>query len=300
MNGILILDKPEGYTSFDVIAKLRGLLGERRLGHGGTLDPMATGVLPVFAGAATKAVDLLPNGRKRYCATVRLGVRTDTGDRTGSVVEWNDRRASLSALREAACGFLGAGEQIPPMVSAVRVDGKRLYELARAGKTVERKPRPIEIFSIGVSDYDGEAGTFCLEVECSKGTYVRTLAEDISARCGCLACLTALRRTMSAGFSLAQAHSLEQIGQAEEAGTLESLLLPVDSAFSAYEARKLDENLARLFLSGFAFEAPRVRGGLEPGQTVRVYRGGVFLGLGREEAGRFKKIKQFWFDTPKG
>lgn len=293
MNGILVLDKPQGFTSFDAIAWLRGILGERRLGHGGTLDPIATGVLPVFAGTATRAADLLPNARKRYSATVRLGVRTDTGDRTGAAIEWNDRRASLSTLQEAARGFLGPGEQIPPMVSAVKVDGKRLYELARAGKTVARKPRPVEIFSIEVSGYDSGAGTFRLDVECSKGTYIRTLAEDLAARCGCLACLTALRRTMSAGFTLAQASTFAQIRRAKESGTLDSLLIPVDSAFADYEARELDDNLSRLFLNGFAFEAPRIKENLAVGQTVRVYHAGVFLGLGCEREGRFKKIKQF-------
>ncbi len=296
MNGILVVDKPAGFTSFDVIAKLRGMLGERRLGHGGTLDPMATGVLPVFAGAATKAVDLLPNGRKRYVATVRLGVKTDTGDVTGAVVAQDDRRADLSVLQRAADSFRGAGEQIPPMVSAVRVDGKRLYELARAGKTVERAPRPIEIYSIAVSALDEAAGTFTLDVECSKGTYIRTLAEDVAAKCGCLASLAALRRTMSAGYGIDRAYTLTHIEQARADGTLDSLFLPVDSAFEAYGARTLDENLARLFLNGFAFEGSRVPDPPAEGEMVRIYRDTIFLGLGRIEDGKFKKVKQFWFE----
>ncbi len=307
MNGILIADKPAGFTSFDLIAKLRGVLQERRLGHGGTLDPMATGVLPVFVGTATKAADLLPNGRKRYIAQVRLGVKTDSGDCTGSPVAQDDRRVPLPALQAAAREFLGAGEQIPPMVSAVRVQGRRLYELARAGQTVARKARPIEIYSIGVSPAAGEPARadglperFMLEVECSRGTYIRTLAEDIAARCGCLATLAGLRRTMSAGFTLAQAHPLEEIEAAAAAGRAESLLLPVDAAFAAHRALTLDEPLARLFLNGVRLAPERLPEAVHPGERVRVYRAGVFLGLGEAQDGGFKKIKQFWFEQQPG
>ncbi|MEG2083411.1 MAG: tRNA pseudouridine(55) synthase TruB, partial [Oscillospiraceae bacterium] len=198
MNGIIIVDKPAGYTSFDVIAKLRGILGERRLGHGGTLDPMATGVLPVFAGNATKAVDFLPDETKRYTATVRLGILTDTGDITGTITEKSDKNCTLQELECALCSFVGAQKQVPPMYSAIKKDGKRLYELARKGKTVEREPRNIEITELRLVDFDESVREFAIDVLCSKGTYIRTLAEDIAASMGLVAALCALRRTMSA------------------------------------------------------------------------------------------------------
>lgn len=296
MDGILIVDKPEGFTSFDVIAKLRGVLGERRLGHGGTLDPMATGVLPVFAGAATKAVDLLPDATKRYTVRVQIGARTDSGDRTGVIVETSAVRPSLEAVREAAASMLGRSGQVPPMVSAVRVNGKRLYELAREGKTVERAARPIEIFACEVSAFDAGAGAFTLDVACSKGTYIRTLAENLLAKCGALGHLTALRRTESAGFSLALSHTLDEIAAAAAAGETDALLLGVESAFASLPVVEPDGNLARLFLNGFRFEASRLPVAVAEGALVRVRRDGVFLGLGAAENGLFIKKKQFWFE----
>ena len=296
MDGILIVDKPEGFTSFDVIAKLRGILRERRLGHGGTLDPMATGVLPVFAGAATKAVDLLPDATKRYTARVQLGARTDTGDRTGETVETSAARPDPGAIRAAAASLIGKSEQVPPMVSAVRVNGKRLYELAREGKTVERAARPIEIFSCEASDFDVGAGRFTLDVACSKGTYIRTLAEDLAARCGALGHLAALRRTESAGYALPQAHTLDEIAAAAAGGGVERLLLGVETAFAALSAVELDGNLARLFLNGFRFGAARLPVPAAEKTLVRVRRAGVFLGLGAVEDGLFIKKKQFYFE----
>ncbi|MEG2939153.1 MAG: tRNA pseudouridine(55) synthase TruB, partial [Oscillospiraceae bacterium] len=181
MNGILIVDKPGGFTSFDVIAKLRGVLNERRIGHGGTLDPMATGVLPVFVGIATRAADLLPNEKKRYTATVRMGIRTDTADITGSIIEQNDCVATREQLESATRSLTGAISQIPPMYSAIQVDGKRLYDLARQGKTVERQARKIEIYKIEILDFNEFKREFTIDVICSKGTYIRTLAEDIAS-----------------------------------------------------------------------------------------------------------------------
>ncbi|MEG2259483.1 MAG: tRNA pseudouridine(55) synthase TruB, partial [Oscillospiraceae bacterium] len=193
MNGILIVDKPGGFTSFDVIAKLRGVLNERRIGHGGTLDPMATGVLPVFVGIATRAADLLPNEKKRYTATVRMGIRTDTADVTGRIIEQNDCVATRVQLESATRSLTGAISQIPPMYSAIQVDGKRLYDLARQGKTVERQARKIEIYKIEILDFNEFKREFTIDVICSKGTYIRTLAEDIASAAGCIAALSALR-----------------------------------------------------------------------------------------------------------
>ncbi|MEG2634544.1 MAG: tRNA pseudouridine(55) synthase TruB, partial [Oscillospiraceae bacterium] len=225
MNGILIVDKPGGFTSFDVIAKLRGVLNERRIGHGGTLDPMATGVLPVFVGIATRAADLLPNEKKRYTATVRMGIRTDTADVTGRIIEQNDCVATREQLESATRSLTGAISQIPPMYSAIQVDGKRLYDLARQGKTVERQARKIEIYKIEILDFNEFKREFTIDVICSKGTYIRTLAEDIASAAGCIAALSALRRTMSSGYGESQAHTLDEIVRKKDQGELESVFL---------------------------------------------------------------------------
>ena len=292
MNGIIVIDKPQGWTSFDVIAKLRGALGERRLGHGGTLDPMATGVLPVFVGRAAKAVDLLPDSEKRYTARVKLGLRTDTGDITGKVTEQNAARCTRGELEKAAAGFIGELEQVPPMYSAIKINGRRLYTLAREGKSVERPARPIKIHSLTVTDFDATAGEFSLDVRCSKGTYVRTLAEDLCAAAGCLGTLTSLRRTASSGFDISVATPLEEVLRIAESGGADSLVLPVDGAFSSLRVVNLDENLARLFLNGFAFEAKRLPLETHDGERLRVYDALGFVGIGECREGMLKKIKQ--------
>ena len=194
MQGILIVDKPMEWTSFDVIAKLRGILGTRKLGHSGTLDPMATGVLPVFCGGASKAVDLQLDHTKTYCARLRLGMQTDTGDITGTVLETAPVTAGEKELLAVLPRFLGPQMQTPPMYSAVKINGQPLYKLAREGVTVERKARPIEILDIryGGSPVENE---YVLTVRCSKGTYIRTLLEDIAAAMGQKGTMSALRRT---------------------------------------------------------------------------------------------------------
>ncbi len=296
MNGIIIVDKPAGFTSHDVVAKLRGILGMRRIGHGGTLDPMATGVLPVFVGSATKAVDLLPDRTKRYTATVRLGEKTDTGDSTGAVTAKSDARCTEADLTALLPSFLGARTQIPPMYSAVKVGGRRLYESARAGETVERKPRPIEILSLDLVSFDDTEGSFVLDVRCSKGTYIRVLAEEIAETAGCLGTLTALRRTMSAGFALPDAHTLEEIAAAKESGALDTLLLPVDRAFTAYKAVALDPELTKQFFNGVVFDCRQTKIQLEPGETYCVYGAdGAFLGLGENAYGYLKKTCHLYF-----
>lgn len=293
MNGILIADKPSGFTSFDVVAKLRGILDERRLGHGGTLDPMATGVLPIFAGAATKAVDMLPDSTKRYTASARLGVKTDTADITGATLETSGVRCTRAQLEGALTAFIGESEQLPPMYSALKVDGRRLYDLAREGKTVERKPRAIEIYSLELVSFDGDEGEFTIDVRCSKGAYIRTLAEDIAASVGCLAALSELRRTASCGFDETRAHTLDEIQTLAETGRVSELLIPVESAFMTLDGVELDDNLARLFANGCAFEAARLDAPPDEGQAVRVYDKSGFVGIGERRGGRFKKLKQF-------
>ena len=232
MQGIMIVDKPAGWTSFDVIAKLRGVLGTRKLGHSGTLDPMASGVRPVFFGGASMAVDLQLDHTKTYQAVLRLGSRTDTGDITGTVLESRPVTAGEQQLLEVLPRFIGPQMQVPPMYSAVKIDGQPLYKLARQGVEVERKPRPIEIFSIA---YGGSPAQdeYQLTVRCSKGTYIRTLLEQIAEAMGQLGTMSALRRTSAGLYTEADAHTLEQIlaAKAEGPQALQALALPVESAF---------------------------------------------------------------------
>ncbi len=230
MQGILIVDKPSGWTSFDVIAKLRGVLKTKKLGHSGTLDPMATGVLPVFCGGASKAVDLQENHDKTYRAVLQLGIKTDTGDCTGEVLQQKEVTAGEKELLEILPQFIGEISQLPPMYSAVKVNGQALYKAARAGITVERKPRKVNILNI---KYEGNVSEHCyaFTVSCSKGTYIRTLLEDMAEAIGQLGTLKELRRTKAGVYDEKSAHSLEEIISAMEQGKVEELFLQVESVF---------------------------------------------------------------------
>ena len=232
-DGIIIIDKPTGWTSMDVCAKLRGILREKRIGHAGTLDPMATGVLPVFVGRATKAVQFAENGRKEYRAVLKLGTVTDTQDTTGAVLEAHPVTVGADEVRAVLEHFTGELLQLPPMYSALKVNGQKLYALARQGKTVERKARPIEIYSITYGGSPAE-NEYVLEVTCSKGTYIRTLLEDIADALGQKGTMSALRRTCAGLYTEADAHTLEEILAAKEQGpaALEALMLPVESVFT--------------------------------------------------------------------
>ena len=234
MQGILIVDKPTDWTSFDVIAKLRGILGTRKLGHSGTLDPMATGVLPVFCGGASKAVDLQLDHTKAYRAVLRLGQRTDTGDVTGTVLETAPVTAGEQELLAVLPQFLGPRMQTPPMYSAVKINGQPLYKLAREGKTVERKARPIEILDIRYEGSPAE-NEYALTVKCSKGTYIRVLLEEIAEAMGQKGTMSALRRVAAGVYSEVDAHTLEEIQAAKDAGpeALQALMLPVESVFAS-------------------------------------------------------------------
>lgn len=227
-NGILIIDKPAGWTSMDVCAKIRGILREKRVGHGGTLDPMATGVLPVFVGRATRAVEFAETGRKEYAAGLRLGLTTSTQDVTGEVLDSRPVHVSPAELEAALEGFRGEISQIPPMYSAVKVQGKKLYELARKGKEVERKPRRITIYELELLGAESRTD-YRLRCQCSKGTYIRTLCHDLGQALGCGGTLYSLRRTMAAGFTLADTVSIQDV---QEQG--EALLRPLDSLFAQY------------------------------------------------------------------
>lgn len=274
-NGILLVDKPQGWTSFDVLAKLRGVLGTRKLGHSGTLDPMATGVLAVFVGRATAAADRQLNHDKTYEATVRLGIRTDTGDITGTVLENAPVTAGEQAFIDMLPRFVGTQQQLPPMYSAVKINGQPLYKAARAGKTVERIPREITVYSI---DYLGTAGEneYRIRVACSKGTYIRTLAEDLGGALGVPATLSALRRTKAGVFDLSGAHTMEQLLEAaQNGGVPDEWILGTDTVFAPLPALKVAKKVRLHLFNGCPtshYPAPDGR--------YRVYgEDGTFLGL---------------------
>ncbi len=232
MNGIILVNKPENFTSFDVCAKMRGILHIKRIGHAGTLDPMATGVLPVFVGKATKACDIMPDSSKAYRANVKFGVETDTLDRTGTVTETFEKKITESDIISVLPKFKGEITQIPPMYSAVKVNGKKLYELARQGKTVERPERKVTIEKLELEKFDEENQTAVFYIECSSGTYIRTLADDIAKAAGSGAYLTDLVRTKAAGFDISQTFTLEQIQQMADENRVEDAIISVDKVFS--------------------------------------------------------------------
>ncbi len=287
--GVLLVNKPTGFTSFDVIAKLRGILHERRLGHTGTLDPMATGVLPVLVGAATKASDILPENEKSYRAGFVLGKATDTLDITGTVTETSNKRASRQDVEAALETFRGVISQLPPMYSAVSVNGRRLYDLARHGIEVERTPRMVEIYSIALKDFDNEAGEGTLSISCSKGTYIRSITDDLGRALGTFAVMTSLVRTSSQGFKLADCMTLDEIQNCRD---IESRIIPPDSLFECYPALVLSDKQAAMYKNGVRLDPERVKGAGSAG-IYRVY-GAEFLGLCKVEDSEMIIYKNFW------
>lgn len=269
-DGILCINKPAGFTSFDVVAKLRGILKTRKIGHAGTLDPMATGVLPVFLGRATKACDCLADHDKSYRAKVQLGITTDTLDITGTILS----KCPVTASQEDLCALLpkltGEIEQIPPMYSAVKVDGRKLYQLAREGKEIERKPRTVTIYQLSLLGTGEREHEYCLDVSCSKGTYIRSLCEEIGQQLGCGAILTELIRTKACGFSLSECLTLEQVEQAVSEGIIEEKIFPVERVFNPYPRVDLTEQTARLFFNGVKLDPERL-GIIQKAEYYRVY-----------------------------
>ncbi len=283
ISGILIMNKPRDFTSFDVVAKLRGILKIRRLGHTGTLDPMAEGVLPVLVGTATKACDILPDETKAYRAGFRLGLVTDTQDITGKVLSTAKANVTAAQLEAVIPQFVGEIQQIPPMYSAVQIDGKRLYDLAREGKTIERPARSITVHDITLVQYDAAAGEGVLEITCGKGTYVRTILHDIGAVLGCGACMTSLMRTMASGYSLADAYTFAEVEQIMAEGRLEAVLQPTQSLFAALPKLILSEGQAKLYRNGVKLSLERVRG-ISQAERYTVYdTAGVFIGLAQAD-----------------
>lgn len=277
MTGFICIDKPQNMTSFTAANRTRAILGCKKAGHTGTLDPMATGVLPIALSGATRFIELLPTAEKGYTARVRLGVTTDTLDITGTVLEEHAVTATPAQIEETAKTFLGDSLQVPPMYSALSKDGVRLYELARRGETVERAPRKIHISALSVSDFkDNE---FTLSVTCSAGTYIRSLADDIGKMLGCGASLCALRRTAANGFTLDDCISLENLEALRETGAAGNRILPVDACLQAYPAITVTAPQAVRFQNGGGLFLNRI--GNPKAGLYRMYApDNRFLGLG--------------------
>lgn len=278
------MNKPSGFTSFDVIAKLRGILKIKRLGHSGTLDPMATGVLPVFVGSATKACDILPDNSKSYRAEFKFGLSTDTQDITGKTIRQYDKKVSRENILEIIPDLTGDIFQTPPMYSAVQINGKRLYDLARQGVEIERPKREIHIDSIMLENFNEETQSGTLFIVCSKGTYIRTVINDIGDSLGCGGIMTSLVRTCTSGFTLDKCFDFEQVENAVKNNNIESLILPIDSAFMLYPEIHLGEHQTRFYKNGVRLDLNRIKNIFPQNNIYRVYGSdNNFIGLALAE-----------------
>ena len=295
-SGVLIINKPEGMTSHDVVGKIRRLFSTRRVGHTGTLDPMATGVLVILIGRAAKAAEYLSCDEKGYLATLRLGEVYDTEDVTGELISSTDTLPDEQAVYDAIKRFQGEIMQIPPMYSALKVDGKKLCDLARKGIEIERKARPITIHNIEATP-KALPRDYTLNVKCSAGTYIRTLCADIGSSLGCGGAMASLCRTLAGGFTIENAHTLESI-EALTAEERVSLLMPTESLFYDLEAIRLPEFYERLSRNGCEIYLKKINASLALGQRVRLCsQNGNFYALGevRDFDGKLaiKTIKLF-------
>ena len=277
MNGILLVDKPADWTSHDVVAKLRGVLGERRMGHSGTLDPMATGLLVVFAGRATRAVSFSENHSKCYEARLRLGLTTDTQDTTGTVLSRCDRRVTRAELEAALPQFRGDILQTPPMYSALKRDGQKLCDLARQGIDVKVEPRPTQVYAIQVL-HENADGSFMLQIRCGRGTYIRTLCHDIGEALGTKAHMGMLLRAQTGVFTLDDAHTIEEIDAADE---LSPLLTAMDQPLGHLPRLDVQPKAERFVRNGNRLTRRELIGDIQPGQPTRLYLNGQFCGIGR-------------------
>lgn len=296
MNGIICVYKEKGYTSFDVVAIVRKLCGTKRVGHGGTLDPMAEGVLPIFVGTATKAVDYCPDQTKEYRAKMRFGITTDTQDITGTVTATSEIRVGRNAQYLLEQKFRGELLQTPPMYSAVRVNGQRLYDIARKGGEVPREPRPITVYSLKFEEFADNRATFL--VSCSKGTYVRTLIHDMGVETGAGAVMTDLTRTRSGNFGLRDCYRLSELKEAYKNGgedAIEPLLIPVEHLYAGLPRAVLDETQARLFSNGVVLDADRIAFDRKYDGAYRIVDGrNTLLGIGEiSEKGDLHVIRRY-------
>ena len=295
-NGVVIVDKHEGVTSHDIVFKMRKLFGTKKVGHTGTLDPMATGVLPILIGRSAKASEYLSAEDKGYVAQITLGITTDTEDISGSVLSKCDTLPTKEEFFDACAHFVGDIKQIPPMYSALKVNGKKLVDLARQGIEIERQARDIHISSIVPSVVDEARGIYEIAVECSKGTYIRTLCADIGAYLGCGATMSALRRTKSGGFTLKNAHTVAEIEQMTLDERYE-LLMPTQELFMDLDAITLSDFYARLCRSGCEIYQKKIGASFEVGTRVRIYDSNGFFALGEvkeyPDGSAIKAIKLF-------
>ncbi len=284
IHGVLNIYKEKGYTSHDVVAKLRGIIGQKKIGHTGTLDPDAVGVLPVCLGKATKLCDMLTDKNKTYETVLLLGKKTDTQDVSGTILEENDfRHLSENDVTNVISSFVGEYMQIPPMYSALKVNGKKLYELAREGIEIERKPRLVHIFHICIKEVD--LPRVKMEVSCSKGTYIRTLCHDIGEKLGCGACMEELVRTKVSCFYLQDSVTLAQVQKMKESDELEHIITAIDTMFAEYEAVSLKKEYQSFVYNGNVFYPKHLQQNIElfDGKNIRVY----------DDNGRFIAIYKF-------
>ena len=275
-NGIIPVNKPMGFTSFDVVAKCRGILKTKKIGHAGTLDPMATGVLPIFVGTATKACDILPDNDKAYVADFKLGIKTDTEDITGKVVKEADVSfVKREDIENIVPKFMGETEQVPPMYSAVSVGGKRLYELARKGIEVEREPRKITIYKLSLQSFDEEEKTGRLYIKCSKGTYIRTLISDIAESIGAIGTMTALQRVEASGFVAEECITLDELS---EMGNPYEKMVSIEKVFSYLPRIEIRGAQERMYRNGIRLSLKKLQ--FKKGESeYAVFGENEFLGL---------------------
>lgn len=296
-SGIINVYKEAGYTSFDVVAKLRGILHIKKIGHTGTLDPDAVGVLPICIGKATKVCDMLTNIDKTYLATLLMGVSTDTYDISGTVLEEKEVNVTPSMVEKAVKSFIGEQEQIPPMYSAIKVNGKKLYELAREGKVIERKPRRINIYNIEIVDIN--LPRVKMRIDCSKGTYIRSLCNDIGAQLGCLGCMESLVRERVGDFSIENTIIIEEIQSLMDKNMVEKVIVPIDNVFSSYPKAVVKSDMEKVCLNGAKLRfSDLVDGSYNEKNTekhVRIYlENGEFVGIYQKKQNNLVIEKMFY------
>lgn len=293
MTGIICVNKEKDITSFGVVAKLRGITGEKKAGHTGTLDPMATGVLPVMFGGATRFLNFLPDSDKGYRATFKLGMTTDTLDITGEVTSQSEVAVNVTDVKNAMRDFVGAIDQIPPMFSAKSVDGVRLYDLAREGKTVEREACKVEIKSLDLVSFDDNEHIYQIDVLCSKGTYIRSLIDDIGKKLGCGAVMTELCRTKAMGFDLENCVTLAELQERKDSGKgFDDVLIDVEKMFDCYKKVRVSPAQSTRFFNGGALDINRVQKNIMPDEICAVYSDkNEFLGLGQRQDEELKVLR---------
>lgn len=293
MTGIICVNKEKDITSFGVVAKLRGITGEKKAGHTGTLDPMATGVLPVMFGGATRFLNFLPDSDKGYRATFKLGMTTDTLDITGEVTSQSEVAVSVDDVKNAMRDFVGVIDQIPPMFSAKSVDGVRLYDLAREGKTVEREACRVEIKELELVAFDETEHTYQIDVLCSKGTYIRSLIDDIGKKLGCGAVMTDLVRTKATGFDLSDCVTLAELQERKDSGKgFDDVLINIERMFDCYKKVRVSPAQSTRFFNGGALDINRVQKNIMPDEICAVYSDkNEFLGLGQRQGEELKVLR---------